>query len=353
MNGTIIDVAATGFAPTKPQVSLFEALDLISSTTFSGALWGISFGLYILCARAVRPQLKEAHHRRNIKFTFAYTSVVIACDTILLATTAWLTQQAFIGHADFPGGPSEFENQNLYSEPTGVAHMTFSVIIDVLTLGIQLWRLWVVWASSRWAVFVMIPCVLVSLAFVAKLSVVDLISNLLLPFLPDLYPPERRSTVFAAVLVLQLVITVLITLLIIVRLMLIRRRHINLMGEESDVSKQYTSIAAMLIESYALESAWSLAGMVAYFLKSQAISALFLDCEVHIKVVAYLLVLYRVSSGRGWNRRAERQISTLHWDHGRELTVSSTEVATTMSVMFPDATRVESTLVPTISHSAV
>ncbi|KAF9443878.1 hypothetical protein P691DRAFT_632109, partial [Macrolepiota fuliginosa MF-IS2] len=106
-----------------------------------------------------------------------------------------------------------------------------------------------------------------------------------------------------------------VTALIIGRLLLVHRRHINIMGT-SETTKQYMGIVAMLIESYALESAWTFAILISGFLGNRAIADFFVQCDAAIEIIAYLLVIYRVSSGRGWNRKTEQQMSSLQFQAG-------------------------------------
>jgi hypothetical protein len=76
------------------------------------------------------------------------------------------------------------------------------------------------------------------------------------------------------------------TLMITTRLMLIRHKHIQLMGMsdlptsigvqwrlkhrsgETDIAAQYLGIVAMLVESYALNTAWNISYIIAYILRN-------------------------------------------------------------------------------------
>lgn len=121
----------------------------------------------------------------------------------------------------------------------------------------------------------------------------------------------------------------------------------------SDISKQYMGIVAMLVESYSLESASSIATLVSLVIRSP-FGPFFLQCDIHIKVsssnsvfpiiahaykcvlpfkvIAYLLVVYRVSTGRAWNKQTEEKISTLQWNNGAQ---SATGVTTTRTSQIP------------------
>ncbi|KAF9444351.1 hypothetical protein P691DRAFT_807512 [Macrolepiota fuliginosa MF-IS2] len=320
MDGTAkLYLAMSDTAPGRGQLLLFESLDLIASTTIGGLLWGIAFTLYTFCALSLYPQLKKPHQRRQARFTFIYSSVVMTCGIMFLAATTWITQQAYIYHSDFPSGPIEYETFYLRVQPIGILEIIFSVALDFLTLAIQIWRLWVVWSPTRHAIVVTTLPLLLFLGYIA----VDVIG----------FAHTTRSVpVFTTVLVLQLAVTVLVTLLITLRLMLVRRSHVKLMGE-SDTDIQYLGIITILVESYALETVWCFAGLVSYFVKNGPVSTFFLDCVVNIKVIAYLLVTCRVAIGRAWNEQKDHQISILHCATVDELAMRNSRASRVDSVV--------------------
>ncbi|KAF9447034.1 hypothetical protein P691DRAFT_793844 [Macrolepiota fuliginosa MF-IS2] len=242
----------------------------------------------------------------------AYASLVVICQTSLLALNTREMQVAYIDHSNFVGAPAEYISDNLFIQPIGRAESAFSAIIDSLTVGIQIWRLWVIYSATRYAFAIIILPTLLFLCFV--------------------------------VIATQLAITVIVTVLVVARLLRIRRVHINLMGT-SDISKQYMSIVAMLVESYALESVWTLAALIALFQNTSAFT-FFANCSNVVDVIAYLLVIYRVSTGRGWNRETERQMI-------RRSTYSTTAETVTPA---PQALPATSSIVPNsvpLAHSAV
>ncbi|XP_006456929.1 hypothetical protein AGABI2DRAFT_181347 [Agaricus bisporus var. bisporus H97] len=102
---------------------------------------------------------------------------------------------------------------------------------------------------------------------------------------------------------------------IITRLALVRREHIKLMGR-SDIAGQYLGIATMLIESYALDTLWNIGTIISYSLKYAPTVNLFITCTIQVDILANYLVVYRVLSGRAWDRQTQHRLSTLNWDHG-------------------------------------
>ncbi|KAF9444754.1 hypothetical protein P691DRAFT_834537 [Macrolepiota fuliginosa MF-IS2] len=304
------------------QLLPWECLDLISLTTVNGVLYGIALSLYVLSIRLFYPQLKNSHQRRHVMFMFAYTSAVMICGIIFLALQTWMVQLAYIDHNTSPGATKEYERIYVYAQPGGIASDTFGITIDALTLGIQIWRLWVIYGATRYAIAIII---LPSLLFFCLLALnITAIA---------LDPSSTRGRIFAIGMTLimsQLTIEVFVTALIIGRLLVVRRRHISTMGA-SESSKQYMGIAAMLIESYALESAWTIALLISEVLDNAPVAAFFANCDPVIEIIAYLLVIYRVFSGRGWNRQTEQQISSLQFQAGRTTHSTTSEIVTQAS----------------------
>ncbi|KAF9443105.1 hypothetical protein P691DRAFT_844076 [Macrolepiota fuliginosa MF-IS2] len=297
------------------QLLLWEHLDLVSSTTLNGVLYGIALSLYVLCVRLFHPQLKDPHQRRHVTFMFAYASVVMICGIVFLVFKTWINQLAYIDHNTFPGAAEEYEKIYMFIQPRGITVQTSNIIIDVLTLGIQIWRLWVIYSATRYAIAVIILPLLLFLCFTA-LDITQITFG----------PGGTQGEQFAIEVTLtvsQLVIEILVTALIIGRLLVVRRRHINIMGWSA---LQYMGIVAMLIESYALESAWTLAALILAFLDNRPAGIFIVDCDPAIEIISYLLVIYRVSSGRGWNRQTEQQISCLQFQAGRTTHSATSDV---------------------------
>ncbi|KAF7782966.1 hypothetical protein Agabi119p4_2342 [Agaricus bisporus var. burnettii] len=77
----------------------------------------------------------------------------------------------------------------------------------------------------------------------------------------------------------------------------------------------------MLIESYALSTAWNIGYLIAYILKNPPAHNFFENSLAQVEILSYFLVLYRVFSGRAWNRQTQNQLSTVIWGRrGNQLT---------------------------------
>ncbi|KAF9442509.1 hypothetical protein P691DRAFT_681370, partial [Macrolepiota fuliginosa MF-IS2] len=138
-----------------------------------------------------------------------------------------------------------------------------------------------------------------------------------------------------------------VTLLVIARVLFIRRRHVQLMGwlplnsiivrstvltTAQELQIPVNNIWALWPYSYALESAWSLAALVSFMENYTAVEAFFYDCSVPIEMIAYLLIIYQVSSGRAWNKQTGQQLTrSLQFNHDGGHTTQTTELETAVS----------------------
>ncbi|KAF9447204.1 hypothetical protein P691DRAFT_671935 [Macrolepiota fuliginosa MF-IS2] len=297
---------AANFPPAQAKSSLTEALDLIGSTTINGILCGMAFALYCLCAWSLYPQLRVPDQRKQAALTLIYTSLVILCELAIVALTTSVIRLVYIDHD--PGGL--LNHEKVVPGGQRIAFFsTSSVALDFLTFGVQMQRLWVIWVATQYATIVIL------LPFLLYISFIDTILTIW-PHYPDILSLKSGTALTIATLGVESAFTLLVTGLVITRLVIVRRRHMST-GLGSSMTREYVCIAAMLIESYALESAWSFIAMVLYAVGSPW-SVLFIQCDDSIKVIAYLLVVYRVSKGRAWNNQTENQLSDLRWNHGTQ-----------------------------------
>lgn len=122
----------------KDSVFLFESLDLITSTTVLGVLYGIAFALYCLCTYSLYLQLQKPDRRRRAIFLLGYTSLLLFCATVILVLNARMIKVTYVNHADFPGGPLAYENSYNSTTMLNVAvGSSLGLIVEVLTVAIQ------------------------------------------------------------------------------------------------------------------------------------------------------------------------------------------------------------------------
>ncbi|KAF7782110.1 hypothetical protein Agabi119p4_1486 [Agaricus bisporus var. burnettii] len=291
--------------------TLNEALTLISSTTVVSVLYTFCLILYSLCARFLYSWLRGLDGKRQTVWTFIVASVVIICGTMDVILNNQFVRIVYVDYSSQPGGPLGHSAQSHVSTTLHILKPA-SLLAEILTLGVLLWRVWVIYSGTRFSILIIILPLLFYLGSVA--------TNILhLAFVWN--PPSSAWSTVARTLQIPSVVTlsltviskIMMTSMVITRLLLIRRRHIELMGK-TDIAAQYLGIAAMLIESYALTTAWNIGYLIAFILNNPPMNSFFGRSGAQVEILSYLLVLYRVFSGRAWSRQTQNQLSTLRWN---------------------------------------
>ncbi|KAF7760976.1 hypothetical protein Agabi119p4_10385 [Agaricus bisporus var. burnettii] len=321
--------------PLQGLLLLLTQLELVSAMTVAGTLYGIAFSLYCLYLHASLPQLRDHDRRRQTQFMITNSTIIMLCGLYYLISNAWVVQDAYIKHASFPGGPIVYEYYSAITQPTIKVGIVCQLVVDISTGAIQIWRLWIVWIGTAYVRFVVVLPVLCLLGFIGKSE-------------PNVYADSKTQanvtlalrirttvldmTVQAAALAgrdlktelaeyaLQATATLLPTILIAGFLIFESRRHKKLIGELQPPT-QYMNVVAMLVESYVVESTWTILIVILYYLDSPILE-FFTETQTYIAIIAYLLILYRVANGRAHESQRAREsrsrsgnISSLHWNH--------------------------------------
>ncbi|XP_006455506.1 hypothetical protein AGABI2DRAFT_121424 [Agaricus bisporus var. bisporus H97] len=299
---------------------LVTQIELVAPTTVAGTLYGIGFTLFCLYAHALVPRFQDKDRKRQAKFMLGYTSVIMLCGTYNLVINAWITQDAYIKHDDYPGGPYLYVLSTTQSQPALAVALSCQVLILIMTSAIQIWRVWVIWSATRYANLVIVLPSLCFLTFTA-LTFRTIILEIKLPVAEVMVADHTTSIVEFA---FQGATTLLCTALISAYLVYQHWRQKKLIGEANG-SAGYMKIVAILIESYALESAWLL---IVAIISSHPESSFFGENSLYIEIIAYLLVQYRVTSGKSYeSQREQRKISSLHWNHSNHATTQLEEAS--------------------------
>ncbi|KAF5357043.1 hypothetical protein D9756_006733 [Leucocoprinus leucothites] len=184
---------------------------------------------------------------------------MLVLSTIELAFSSHFEQVAYIDfQGRFSGTP--LVAQTVYTRKhiaLSAVLLVASILLDMISLGVLVWRCWIIWRMTRYSFLVIIlPLVLLIVRF--ALLIVVLARNLV----PDLYPGVVMDILLLVTMGLDTTITMIVTTPIVRRLLIVRRRHIRIMGSASEHASPYYSIITMFVESYALESAWSLGSII-------------------------------------------------------------------------------------------
>ncbi|KXN83037.1 hypothetical protein AN958_01859 [Leucoagaricus sp. SymC.cos] len=295
---------------------LVSAVTLVNLTTVNGALFGLGFALFCLCVQSLCLQLKDSDRRGQKICTLVHMFLVLACGLLNLAMDARGMQVSYIDHVDdFKGGGYMYHAYVYNKQPIGIGSEAVPIVLDCLLLGIQIWRLWVIYSTSRYA----IPVVaLPTLALVAYVAI-----ECYLVIIPLAAQAQSKNVATAAV---SLIFTheLLVTLCIVGHIVAFRRKQTKLMGQATSGS-QYTTVIAILVESFALSSAWVIADIITSVAVSTNIhresAFLFLEgSRQYIQTISYFLVFYRVVTGRAWKKDTEQKLTSLEWNRGPQTT---------------------------------
>jgi hypothetical protein len=116
---------------------------------------------------------------------------------------------------------------------------------------------------------------------------------------------------------------------------------------KTESSDQYLGIVAILVESYTLETVWNIGFCIFCGLNLVPVDNFFDVTVVQVdvsrsffvkvslefahlcfpKVIANLLVIYRVLSGRSWNTQAANTLSTMQWGRNVPSPIGSVDAA--------------------------
>ena len=252
-----------------------------------------------------------------------------------MGSLAKFTQLAFIDNRNFPGGPSAFENDEFSIPVDELGNVAFvlnnwlcdavivstSVICRVRLAMVaefvwQVWRCMVIYKGCRlplWAIMFS-PCLL----FLASFGTSSTISFIVMDFYNAVWlamglmwllqisssGPFENSSINWTIpyFTLSLSLNILVTIAIVLRLLVYRHRIAGVLG--SSHGSQYTSIAAMIVESAAIYSVFSICFLIPFALNS-SISQIFLQALGQVQTSSTLLIIFRVAQGKGWSSKAQ------------------------------------------------
>ncbi|KXN87204.1 Peptidyl-Lys metalloendopeptidase, partial [Leucoagaricus sp. SymC.cos] len=176
-----------------------------------------------------------------------------------------------------------------------------------------IWRLRIIWTQSSYAVFI------VTLPTIAFCGFVGSGTCLLAVSAMGKAMPVKIVTAYAS---FDLATDLLVTLLIVARIMAVRRQA--KLTNHSSAGAQYTNVIAILVESFALSSSWDIAEIItSTALKNahgQSIYDFLAGSESYIRIISYLLIVCRVTTGRAWREDTKQTLTSLHFNRGPQIT---------------------------------
>ncbi|KAI0354390.1 hypothetical protein OH77DRAFT_1425957 [Trametes cingulata] len=268
---------------------------------FNGILYGVELVLYFMTVRAMLdPKHKQsrASSRRSDGFFLFFSTALLCLNTIFVATEAVFGEEMWIVNADYPGGQDAYlgDFASVWYQTLGTAA---SIVLNLLSDGLLIYRCWVVWDDLRVVAF---PILLYLGAFSVGLA--------------QLYESSRPHASYFAGLSQKLGVAytssvislnIIVSALICGRIYFAGRRYAKIVGIE--VGRDYMTASAIIIESASLYTLFGIAYLISFSINSQT-SIFFLSLYVMMTCIAPQMIILRVVAGRAWTRDKSAMTAT-------------------------------------------
>jgi len=232
----------------------------------------------------------------------SFVSVIFILGTIFMACIDKFTQMAFVEYRNFPGGPAAYEQAMFWIPVDELGNVAF-VIGNWLMDALLVWRCTVIYGASGGSG----PSLWAIMLFPSLLLVASVVLGILFLAQTSTSSPFSAVNFTLAYFIMTLALNIIVTILIVIRLLVYRRRIVETLGREHVV--HYTNVAAILVESASLYSAFSILFLVPFALNN-SLSQVFLQTMSQVQTVSSLLIIFRVATGKGWSETTDTQIST-------------------------------------------
>ncbi|KAF8662102.1 hypothetical protein AX16_001212 [Volvariella volvacea WC 439] len=290
------DPSTLGIPNSPPEVLFHDSLNLIASTVITGVAYGIMFTLFLICFYFLRTQITKENKRRTL-FYLTYTTTMFILGTLYVVSNASTTDMAYVKHRLYEGGPAAYALL-IYSHPLTILGSSCWIIINWMTDALMLWRFLVLYRGTKYLPFLAaIPCLMYCgcLAFGFLTVIRSSLPN-------QSFWSKSAINVVLAYFSLSISLTITTTTLMLLRLFYFRHKLKGVL--ETRFGTQYTSIAAMLIESASLYAVFSLVFIILYA-RSNPVQWIFLASLSQVQIIAPLLIIFRVSQGKAWSRNTQ------------------------------------------------
>ncbi|KAG2052037.1 hypothetical protein BDR06DRAFT_915872 [Suillus hirtellus] len=292
---------SSSWTPDESSETFLAEKGWLQGAVASSIAYGIGVTLFFMCFHLLIRQMTRANYKKSLPLLIYITTDVIL-GTLFMASLADFTQLAFIQYRDYPGGPNAFEN-DMFGIPVDMLGNVCGVLMMALSDGLVVWRCMVIYRGCMVPIWIIMlfPCLMFAGSIVMGIMWLLQLSS----SSPFFTSTNINYTV--PYLSLSLALNIIITIAIVLRLLTYRHQISKALGPR--FGAQYTSIAAMIVESAALYSTFSLALLI-LFLLNNPISAAFIELLPQIQVVAMLLIVFRVAQGKGWSQDTMSRVMT-------------------------------------------
>ncbi|EIM80872.1 uncharacterized protein STEHIDRAFT_142727 [Stereum hirsutum FP-91666 SS1] len=273
---------------------IFTEKSFLQGALLAGVAYGTEVTLFAMTFWHLLRTRSGVNSKRKYIF-LAYISVIFILGTLFYASNAQFTQLAFIDNRNITGGPGVYEETS-FSIPIDELGNVCAIMSTWLCDALLLWRFYVIYNTGRalWAIM-FFPSLLFLGSFVTGLLFLLEVSASS-PWSPGSPAASINWTIpfFSLSLSLNIILTIAITL----RLLVFRRNIVSAMGTSH--GSQYASIAAMIVESDAIFSTFSLLFLVP-FAMNNPLNEVFFQALSGVQIIATLLIMFRVAQGKSWD----------------------------------------------------
>ncbi|KAI0781613.1 hypothetical protein BC629DRAFT_1678765 [Irpex lacteus] len=292
----------------ETSTEIFTEKAFLQGALLCGVAYGAVVPLYLMTSWLLWKKLSSPHSDRKRTYAFlAFSATLFILATLSYACNAQFTQLSFIDNRNMEGGPAMYE-ETMFSIPIDELGNVCEILSTWMCDALLVWRFYTVYNQIKVPAFaiMLLPALLwlgsvaTGILFLLQVSAnspwVDGGSiNWTIPFFS-----------------LSLSLNIIITIAIVLRLLLFRRQIVLLLGR--DHGTQYTSIAAMIVESAAIFSTFSLLFLVPFAL-NHPLNEVFFQALNGVQVIATLLIMFRVAQGKGWDTETVQQdkLSSIHF----------------------------------------
>ncbi|KAG1829614.1 hypothetical protein EV424DRAFT_1507195 [Suillus variegatus] len=292
---------SSSWTPDESSETLLAEKGWLQGAVVGAVAYGIEVALYFMCSHLLFQQMNRTNYKKHLP-SLIYIITTFILSTLFMVSLADFTQLAFIQYRDFPGGPNAFENI-MFRLPVDSLGNVSGFLMIILSDALVIWRCMVFYKGCMVPMWIIMffPCLLyVASTAIGLMWLLQVATNI-----PYLSSTSINYTV--PFLSFSLALNIISTIIIVLRLLTYRRRISKVFG--SRYGTQYMSIAAMMIESAALYSTFSVA-FLTLFLLNNPISATFIGALTQVQIISMLLIIFRATQGKGWSQDTMSRVMT-------------------------------------------
>ncbi|KAJ7739989.1 hypothetical protein DFH07DRAFT_839566 [Mycena maculata] len=286
------------YRPDESNAAIFSEHTWLQGAFLAAVAYGMETILYAMSVHLLWTGRKEKNKKRNFGL-IVYITIIFILGTLYMAGLLQFTQQSFIDDRNIEGGPNTYEDIE-FSIPIDMLANVIMVMLTWMCDIVNVWRCSIIYRGAKVPLYVVLT--IPSMMYMASIALGTLFLKQVgtVSASPWDTPGVNWTIPYYT---MSLSLNILVTILIVIRLLVCRAQITRAMGKTHGA--QYTSLAAMIIESAAIYSSFSLLFLVPFALNtttSAALSQLWLQALSPVQVVSTLLIIFRVAQGKSWNQ---------------------------------------------------